>query len=113
MIKKASESEVTLVLIYIFFLKILNLVQSFVECKVSLADSGSKRSSVLPYTIHFSPRLDSPIDQLTPFTARDFSEKTKNVPLHLAKDPNMGIPTDHTAPHRVFKGLQRMTVCEV
>jgi hypothetical protein len=31
-------SEVTLVTKNIFFLKILNFVQSFVECKVSLAD---------------------------------------------------------------------------
>jgi hypothetical protein len=33
-------SEVTLVTKSIFFLKILNLVQSFVECKVSLADGS-------------------------------------------------------------------------
>jgi hypothetical protein len=37
-----NASEVTLVLKNIFFLKILNLVQSFVECKVSLADGITK-----------------------------------------------------------------------
>jgi hypothetical protein len=36
MLKNAS--EVTLVPKNIFFLKILNFMQSFVECKVSLAD---------------------------------------------------------------------------
>jgi hypothetical protein len=35
-----NASEVTLVTKNIFFLKILNLVQSFVECKVSLADGN-------------------------------------------------------------------------
>ncbi len=34
-------SEVTLVTNDTFFLKILNFVQSFVECKVSLADGTS------------------------------------------------------------------------
>jgi hypothetical protein len=37
-----NASEVTLVPKNIFFLKILNLVQSFVECKVSLADGTPK-----------------------------------------------------------------------
>jgi hypothetical protein len=36
-------SEVTLVTKNIFFLKILNFVQSFVECEVSLADGMNKR----------------------------------------------------------------------
>jgi hypothetical protein len=35
-----NASEVTLVPKIIVFLKILNLVQSFVECKVSLADGS-------------------------------------------------------------------------
>jgi hypothetical protein len=35
-----NASEVTLVPKNIFFLKILNFVQSFVECKVSLADGS-------------------------------------------------------------------------
>jgi hypothetical protein len=39
MLKNAS--EVTLVPKNVFFLKSLNLVQSFVECKVSLADGSS------------------------------------------------------------------------
>jgi hypothetical protein len=37
-----NASKVTLVPKNIFFLKILNLVQSFVECKVSLADGTSR-----------------------------------------------------------------------
>ncbi len=39
-------SEVTLVAENIFFLKILNFVQSFVECKVSLADGNRTASGI-------------------------------------------------------------------
>jgi hypothetical protein len=42
MLKNAS--EVTFVPKNIFFLKILNQVQSFVECKVSLADGFKEQS---------------------------------------------------------------------
>jgi hypothetical protein len=43
-----NASEVTFVPKNIFFLKILNLVQSFVECKVSLADGTCCCQKELP-----------------------------------------------------------------
>jgi hypothetical protein len=47
-------SEVTLVIKNIFFLKILNLVQSFVECKVSLADGRCAFQLFIPCLISVS-----------------------------------------------------------
>ncbi len=59
MLKNAS--EVTTVQENIFFLKILNFVQSFVECKVSLADGnlivGPASSRLRWSCIHFSAQL--------------------------------------------------------
>jgi hypothetical protein len=56
-----NASEVTLVQKSIFFLDIFNFVQSFVECKVSLADG----------TFHFNYPLYAAIHQ--PFDVRDLN----------------------------------------
>ncbi len=48
MLKNAS--EVTLVPKNIFFLMILNFVQSFVECKVSLADGNKWFAVPVPWS---------------------------------------------------------------
>jgi hypothetical protein len=45
MLKNAS--EITLVPKNVFFLQILNFVQSFVECKVSLADGAMVKAEVV------------------------------------------------------------------
>jgi hypothetical protein len=56
-------SEVTLVTKYFIFLKILNFVQSFVECKVSLADGmpGRERRAITSIYIlsymHYNPKV--------------------------------------------------------
>jgi hypothetical protein len=55
MLKNAS--EVTLVPKNILFLKILNLfVQSFAECKVSLADSRVKDMQFRKLPVPFNPK---------------------------------------------------------
>ncbi len=51
-----NASEVTLVPKNIFYLKILNLVQSFVECKVSLADGTHTHTYIV---LVFDPEYSS------------------------------------------------------
>ncbi len=56
-----NASEVTLVPENIFSLKILNLVQSFVECKVSLADGTTHKFS--PLVVDLCKNISATITQ--------------------------------------------------